>query len=132
MGKILLVILLYFLPALAICQGTTKNPKDVNFHEVKQQDPFYPAGDQALYTYIFNNIKYSDSAKVKLVEGNVMVSFDVQPDSTLSNIIVLSGVGYGIDEEVVRLLKPLKYAPGIMNGTKVKMNTIITVPVRAH
>jgi hypothetical protein len=35
-----------------------------------------------------------------------MVSFDVMPDSTLSDINVISGVGNGIDEQIVNLLKP--------------------------
>jgi hypothetical protein len=53
------------------------------------------------------------------------------PDSTLSEISVLSGVGYGVDQEIVRLLAPLKYAPAIVNGEKTKMNVIITINITA-
>jgi len=109
-----------------------KNPYDVNFTVVTQQEPFFPAGDQALYTYLFNNIHYSDSAIAKKINGNVMISFDVMPDSTHTNTMVLSGVGYGIDEEIIRLLEKLKYAPGIQSGQATKMNVILTVPVRAN
>jgi protein TonB len=108
-----------------------KNPYDVNFTAVTQQEPFFMAGDQALYSYFFKNIQYSDSAISKKISGNVMISFDVMPDSTIANSIVLTGVGYGIDEEIVRLLRKLKYAPGIINGQATKMNVILTVPVRA-
>ena len=108
-----------------------KNPYDVNFSAVTQQEPFYPAGDQALFTYFYDKIIYSQEAKSKMVSGNVMVSFDVLPDSVITDLFVLSGVGYGVDEEIVRLVAPLKYAPGIQSGEKTKMNVILTVPVRA-
>jgi protein TonB len=104
----------------------------VNFHVVTQSEPSYPAGDKVLFTYFADSIKYSDEAKAKGISGNVLVSFNVMPDSTLSDVFVLSGVGYGIDDEVVKLLTPLKYAPGIQSGEKTKMNVILTVPVKAQ
>jgi protein TonB len=109
-----------------------KNPYDVNYTAVTQQEPFFQAGDQALYSYFFMNIHYPDSAIAKNIGGNVMISFDVMADSTLSNIALLSGVGYGIDEEVLQIVKHLKYVPGIQNGQATKMNVILTVPVRAR
>jgi outer membrane biosynthesis protein TonB len=122
-------------PVLAFSQENTqqnKNPYDVNFTFKTVQQPFYPEGDLSLYTYFYNSIKYSEKAVSDKVSGEVMISFYVMPDSTLSEIIVLSGVGYGIDEEVVRALAPLKYAPGIIDGEKVKMNVILYVPVNAY
>lgn len=109
-----------------------KNPYDVNFTFNTDQQPYYPAGEIALYTYFYNTIKYGEQAVANKINGEVMVSFYVMSDSTLSEINVLSGVGYGIDEEVVRVLAPLKYAPGIVDGEKVKMNVILYVPVRAQ
>ena len=61
-----------------------------------------------------------------------MVSFDVMPDSSLTNLAVLSGINKGIDEEILQLVKNLKYVPGIENGTVTKMNVILTVNVRAE
>ena len=129
----LLFIFLICFPAFLYCQNDSskvKNPYDVNFSVNSQQEPFFPAGDQVLYTFLFNNIQYSDSAKAKLINGSVMISFDVMPDSTIANAIVLSNVGYGIDEEVLHLVGKLKYAPGIQNGQATKMNVILMVPVK--
>jgi periplasmic protein TonB len=133
-AKLFFLVMLW-LPLFANSQDNKtqqKNPYDVNFTAVTQQEPFFTAGDQALYTYFFKNIQYSDSAVAKKISGNVMISFDVMPDSTISNSIVLTGVGYGVDEEIIRLLGKLKYAPGIINGQATKMNVILTVPVRAN
>jgi len=132
-----IITYLFFIafPFFAFCQENIdqqKNPYDVNFNMITQQEPYFVAGDQALYTYFYNNIIYSSVAKANNINGQVMISFDVLPDSTIKDILVLSGVGYGIDEEVVRLVMPLKYAPGIQSGEKAKMNVILTVPVRAE
>lgn len=129
-----LIIMCVFSFSLYAQENTTqkKNPNDINFTFKTDQLPFYPAGDVALFTYFYNTIAYSDSAISKKVSGEVMLSFYVMPDSTLADIIVLSGVGYGIDEEVVKAITPLKYAPGVIEGDRVKMNVILNVPVRAQ
>ena len=101
--------------------------------EVKvTQDAHYPDGDSKLYQYIFSNVNYSEEAKANKIEGNVMVSFNVETDSTVSNVVVIAGVGHGVDEEVKRLLKGLRFAPAIQNGEATKMNLMMTFPVRAH
>lgn len=136
MKKLFYILPVFILFTLCIqaqeTQTQNKNPYNVNFTFKTDQQPFYPAGETSLYTFFYYNIKYSEKAIADKVNGNVMVSFYVMPDSTLSEIMVLSGVGYGIDEEVVRVLTPLKYAPAIVDGEKVKMNVIIYVPVRAQ
>ena len=68
----------------------------------------------------------------KLIEGEVMLSFDVLPDSTISNTNVISGVCCGINEEVQRVVKALKFAPAMQNGIKMRMNVMMNFPVKAH
>ena len=109
----------------------TKNPYDVNFSTITQQEPFFPAGDTSLYSYFRNCIHYSNEAKAMNIDQTIMVSFDVMPDSTIANTFMLSGAGYGVDEEALKCLSSLKYAPGIQNATKIKMNVILTIPVNA-
>ena len=100
--------------------------------QVSTQDAFYPKGDQALYNYIMYNVKYPEESIKKYVEGNVELSFDVMPDSTIKNTKIISDVGYGVGEEVKKLLEKQKFAPAIMMGTKVKSNVIMDFPVKAH
>ncbi len=107
------------------------NPYDVNFKIDYNRQAQYPEGDEAFYAYIFKNISYSEEAKKNNASGNVLVSFDVETDSTLTNIIVLSSPGYGTDKEIVRLLTPLKFVPAVVNGQLIKQNMMLTIPVRA-
>ena len=110
---------------------TTPAPDKQNM-EVTTQDAFFPKGDQALYNYVLYNVKYPEEAIKKYVEGNVELSFDVMPDSTIGNVKIISDVGYGVGEEVKKLVEKLKFAPAVMMGLKVKSNLIMDFPVKAH
>lgn len=125
----LLILSLLFISSISFSQDY--NDKQ-NMEVIMQQDAFYPEGEMALYKYIFKNIKYSDEAKENDVEGEVMASFNIEVDSSVTNIVIIKGVGYGIDEEVKSVLKKLKFSPAIQNGEKTKMNLMFNFPVRAH
>lgn len=112
------------------CQELKKDSQ--NREVITSSEPSFPKGDQALYIEVMSNTKYPDEAKKRYIEGEVTLSFDVRPDSIASNIIIISGVGYGIDEEVKKLIEKLKFSPAIQNGKPVKMNTMYTFPVKAH
>jgi TonB family protein len=99
---------------------------------VTNSEPVYPKGDQALYIEVMNNTKYPEESKKSYVEGEVTLSFDVKADSLVSNIIIISGVGHGVDEEVKKLVGKMKFSPAVQNGRAVKMNTMYTFPVKAH
>jgi len=115
---------------LAICHSSFS--QDKQNMTVSTQDAFYPKGEQALYTYIMYNVKYSEESKKKYIEGSVSLSFDVMPDSTIKNVKIIGDVGYGVGEEVKKLVEKLKFAPAIQMGMRVKMNLIMDFPVKAH
>jgi len=134
MKKFLLVSSIAFLCQLIDAKAQNKEPYNdkQNIAVVTEQEPFYPKGDLELYKHVLHAIKYSDEAKQKFIEGEVMLSFDVLPDSTISNTNVISGVCCGINEEVQRVVKELKFAPAMQNGIKMRMNVMMNFPVKAH
>lgn len=105
--------------------------KPVNVVVINQK-AYYPGGDHALNEYFLRNLIYSEKAINDKVRGNVDLSFYVLTDSSVSEITMLKGVGYGIDEEVVKLAAGLKFAPAVANGTPVKSNLVFSVPVLAE
>ncbi|OFY87250.1 MAG: hypothetical protein A3F72_17275 [Bacteroidetes bacterium RIFCSPLOWO2_12_FULL_35_15] len=127
MKKFILLLVLTSFSNLGFAQADKQNIKVIT-----NSEPTYPKGDQELYNYVFNNINYSEEAKKKYLEGEVMLSFDVKTDSTVTNIIVISGVGLGVDEEVKRIVQKIKFTPAKQNGIVVKMNTMYTFPIKAH
>jgi hypothetical protein len=99
---------------------------------VTTQDAFYPKGEQALFTYVMYNTKYSEESKKKYVEGNISLSFDVLADSTVSNVKILGDLGDGVGDAVKNLVEKLKFAPATMMGVKVKSTVMMDFPVKAH
>ncbi len=129
----LIVLLLVFSQLLKAQTGDSTKTKSskVNMKIITEQEAHYQGTDYEFAMYFFENMEYSEEALKNRISGEVMLSFDVLQDSTISDVRVLGSLGYGIDEEVVRLLKNLKYAPRIQNGIPVKANMIITIPIRA-
>jgi hypothetical protein len=96
------------------------------------QEAQFPGGDQALIQYVYQNIKWPDATKGKVVIDEMTISLDVLPDSSAINVLALKKVGYGIDEVVVDLIKKAKFIPSIQNNTAVKMNIMINIPIQVR
>jgi len=103
-----------------------------NMPVTTSREPFYPKGEKMLYQQVMYSIKYSEESKKKFIEGSVTMSFDVLPDSSVANVKIISDLGYGIGEEVKKLLQELKFAPAIQMGIPVRMNLMMDFPVKAH
>jgi protein TonB len=129
MKKLILFSFFSFLFFVSFSQteGDGKNMKvEMN------QEAHYPQGDKALYDYLFKKVKYSEEAKTNKVSGEVMVSFWVEADSSLTKINIISDPGCGCGESLKELLSKLKFAPALVNGVPMRSKVILNVPVRAH
>lgn len=60
--------------------------------------------------FIDANIHYPDEAIKHGIGGTVALMFDVDKNGKVSNVKVKHGIGYGCDEEALRLVKMLKYS----------------------
>jgi protein TonB len=74
----------------------------------RMPEPF--GGAAGWSKFLQRNLKYPDMAADQRAQGKVWVSFIVEKDGHLSNILVDRGAGYGMDEEAVRVLK--RHPPG--------------------
>ncbi len=124
--------LLLFFPAFAFAQKSENYDYNKNIKVKADSDPFYPAGEMAMYEYVFNKLEYSKDAVTHKAKGESMINFDVNPDSTLSNFSVVTEVGYGIDQSIISILKELKFAPGTINGKAVTKNLLMSFPVEVE
>ncbi len=132
--KNLLFLAAFFLVCnLSAQEETTKNKYEdpQNMDVVYNCDAKYAGGDIAFYQFIAENLKYPQEAKDNKVQGDILISFDVEIDGSLSGFTIISGLGYGVDEALIALLKTMKFEAAIMNGTKVKMNTMYSIPIYA-
>lgn len=79
----------------------------------------YPGGKKELSAFIQTNLIYPTTAIKNKKEGRVLIEFEIGFDGTVNKAKVLNGIGDGCDEEALRLVKLLKYAPQNNHGVKV-------------
>ena len=91
--------------------------------------PTYPGGMDKFYRFLGENIKYPTAAIDNEIQGNVYVSFTVEKDGSLSDLKVERKLGYGTDEEAIRVLQSTKkWNPGFQNGRPVRVK--YNIPIR--
>lgn len=87
-----------------------------------ENPPTYPGGMDKFYKFIGENLKYPEEAKKNEIQGKVYLSFTVEKDGTINDVRVDRKLGYGTDEESVRVLKASKnWNPGTLNGKPVRV-----------
>lgn len=127
----IIIMLLYNFAIFAQVNDTNKYKDPQNMDVVMQQEAHYPGGEAELTKFINNNIVFSDEVKNDIISKDILMSFIVMPDSTLADLTFISGTGEeSIDIQIMKLFSKLKYAPSIQNGVNIKMNMIITLPIR--
>lgn len=62
-------------------------------------------GNKALKDFIKNNLRYPDAARENEIEGTVVLQLTIDIDSSISNIDIKKSLGYGCDEEAIRLVE---------------------------
>ncbi|MGY4383599.1 TonB family protein [Pedobacter sp. UYP24] len=99
----------------------TPENKVYDFVSLDQQ-PTFEGGMDNFYKYLSKTVKYPADAQKLNKQGKVFLSFVVEKDGALTDIKVERGVGFGLDEEAVRVMKASpKWIPGIQNGKKVRV-----------
>ena len=90
--------------------------------------PQFPGGEDALYEFLANNLKYPQAAKDSNIQGKVYVTFVVEKDGTLTNPRVVRDIGGGCGEEALRVVKMMpKWKPGEQFGEIVRVQ--YTLPI---
>jgi TonB family protein len=85
--------------------------------------PEFPGGDTAYETYLKNNLIYPKAALKARIEGEVFVKFTVDSMGNVLNCKVLKGIGYGCDEEALRLFRSMPtWKPAESEGNPVTTN----------
>ena len=89
---------------------------------VVEQQPEYPGGMGAMRDFLSKSLNYPRSAASAGVSGKVFVSFVVNSDGSLTDVQVLKGIGFGCDEEAVRVMQKMpRWKPGKQSGRAVRV-----------
>jgi len=135
MKKIVFGLMLLLFVQCAVAQTT--DSIDCNFWwpedeqvmwGVPEQMPNFPGGETALMEYISERLVYPREAKNAGVEGSVFIGVVVMEDGSLACAKVLKGLGYGCDEEALRVIGLMpKWSPGMQRGKAVRVR--YTMPI---
>jgi TonB family protein len=78
-------------------------------------------GHVAYKEYLKKQMQYPKEALDNKVEGKVTVQFVVEPNGELTEFNVIKGIGFGCDEELIRLIKQgPRWIPSKRNGSAVR------------
>ncbi len=119
--------------------GTGKKPVDEIVTEKENGDgivnnfgldasPEFPGGIKKFLELVGNKFRAPGDLEMGVISVNV--SFVVEKDGSLSNIMVTRDPGYGLGNEAIRVLKSIKtkWSPGIQNKKPVR--TAFNLPIK--
>ena len=126
MKKLFLIMLLAFVSVNAYSQS---DDADNDVYNMVDQSAEFQDGYNSIIKFVQENIKFPAEAKENNVHGRLMVSVVVEKDGSLSDIKIKKGLGYGLDEEIVRIIKMMpKWQPAQHKGKTVRQSQTIVIP----
>ncbi|MFN8352818.1 MAG: TonB family protein [Spirosomataceae bacterium] len=119
---------------VVVDESTPKAAEPVTIQE--DDTPFLAPEQQAEFVggwgefrkFLEKNLKYPPMAQRSGVEGKVVLTFVVSKTGEISGIELLKGIGFGCDEEAVRVVKLMPHwSPGKQSGRPVPVK--FTLPI---
>ena len=90
--------------------------------------PSFMGGNSEMYKFLGKNLKYPSAAQRANIQGKVFLSFIVEKDGSITDIETMKGIGFGCDEEAMRVVKLMpNWIAGKQNGRNVRVK--FTIPV---
>lgn len=71
--------------------------------------------------------QYTEEARAEKITGTVLLYIVVEPNGVASNIKLLHGVGFGLDEKAVEAINQWRFKPGTNNGVPVAVEAQVEV-----
>lgn len=111
--------------------GTATGNGDTEIYNVAGLEayPEFPGGMAAWAKFIQKNLKYPGAALDNGTQGKVYLSFVIEKDGSITDVNVLRGIGFGCDEEAVRVIKKSpRWKAGFQNNRMVRVR--YTMPIQ--
>lgn len=132
-GKITVLLFATLVCNLTFAQETESKaaPQDTTKTDVIKQ-PEFRGGITALYQYISDNFAYPEQAAKRSVNGTMEVEFTVERSGDITNVGILQGLDFSVDDEILRLLKAMpRWIPATKNGVPVRYKLSMPLTIRA-
>ena len=94
------------------------------------QKPVYEGGMEAMRQFIRQNLTYPEAALKERIEGTVRVEYTIDYQGVVTETKVISGLGYGCDEEAMRVVGLLKFTVAKNRKRRVAFHRTINIHFR--
>jgi len=107
----------------------TEQAKVYTMYEVDKRPSFLSGGEkQFLDRWVYDYIKYPDSAIKEGIQGRVVVEFVIEKDGKVSSVKVVKSVDDALDAEAVKVVAASpKWKAGIKGGEPVRVKMAIPI-----
>jgi Ca-activated chloride channel family protein len=116
--------------AMKVCEKKVDaEDLSIEVNENVEVAAYYSGGEPAMQLFIMANLIMPEAARTAGISGKVVISFTIEANGDITNVKVVKGLGYGCNEEAIRLVKLMKgkWIPKEVNGTFVKSTEKIEV-----
>ncbi|MBE6303539.1 MAG: TonB family protein [Bacteroidales bacterium] len=112
-------------------ESDVNNAKD-KIYTVVEQVAQFPGGNNAMFKFLADNLRYPEDAKNEEKEGRTIIKCVIDTDGSLSDIKVVKSSGHeSLDKEAMRVVAAMpKWEPGMQGGEKVKSSFAIPIQFR--
>ena len=101
---------------------------DIEIIDIPAKDAAFIGGYSAMNAFILNNLAFPQDAIDLNIQGKVYISFVVEMDGSVSNVLIERGVCASLDREAARLVRSFPaWIPGEM--PKGKVRTRVRLPI---
>jgi antitoxin component YwqK of YwqJK toxin-antitoxin module len=105
-----------------LISGTSIDSSNIEHtYKTVYQVPVPKKGMKNFYSYIGKAMRIPNAVR-NTVYGKIYLTFVIEKDGSIVEIKIIKGIGYGLDEEAVRVLNNYKeWIPGITRGIPVRV-----------
>lgn len=89
--------------------------------------PRFIGGKKALTEFLQINMRYPDKALQERIEGSVLVEYEIDDNGVVHNPQIMKGLGFGCDEEALRVVGLMQYEKVKNSGVRLKIKTKINI-----
>ncbi|MDJ1483340.1 energy transducer TonB [Cytophagaceae bacterium YF14B1] len=110
-------------------ETSTFSPSDTDsIYVTVERMPEFPGGIPKIGEFLQNNLRYPKAARKANITGKVFGTFIVGEDGTIRDVAITQGIGYGCDEEVMRVISLMpKWIPGVQGGKAVAVRYVLPI-----
>lgn len=113
-------------------ENTPSDEEEEVIYMVVEKMPEFPGGQQALFTFLCENVAYPADAHTNGIQGRVICQFIVEKDGRVSDVQVVRSSGdSSLDKEALRVIKSMpNWTPGTQRGKPVRVKYTIPINFR--